>query len=319
MAKVRDHRSFHGNTGALTVVADVYSVFAPTFWPRFFFFRYIFRAPYKQVEGLKALFAFRWSLVRFPGSAKKTLIFETVFYGDWSQYLRVLVAGAGGGVDAHAFGSIGYPTVENVDVFLNYLNQHHRPAIHVFAKNPNTSPMKIPKPATSSSWPRSESWSNRKQPTRWFGAIFEIRSGFVGQVTDILEAWNSIGPKSSPFEIPEIQHGRAVIVQHNEKSFLLVSTVYRIAPDGFKPKALALAKPSREFLNKLLDKGPNWNTWRDLLQMTMAVTKEKDQTIRTTEAMIQIVLNAEFGSQRIGFWVTNGWGSAPFDETENPK
>jgi hypothetical protein len=39
--------------------------------------------------------------------------------------------------------------------------------------------------------------------------------------------------------------------------------------------------------------------------------------------MIQMVLNAEFGSQRIGFWVTNGWGllpsEAPFDETEKSK
>jgi hypothetical protein len=299
MAKVTDHRSFHGKTGALTVVADVYSVFAPTYRPRFFFFRYIFRAPYRQVESLEALFAFRWSLVRFPGSPTKSLIFETVFYGDWSQYLRVLVAGAGGGVDVHALGSIGYPTVGNVEVFLDYLNQHHRPAIHVFAKDPDTSPIRYHH-KMKTSLPKA----------RWFGAIFEIRPGFVGRVTDILESWNltdctSNRPKS-PFNNDDIFHGRAVIVQHQKKSFLHISLVYQTSSAQGKRKFRALIRPSKHFLKEFLGK-EGWEKWRDVLQLTIVGAKEKDKTIRSSEQMERIFLESEFGHRRIGYWVDSQW------------
>ena len=66
----------------------------------------------RDLADLTEFYALRWSVVRFPGAAADSLVFETVFHGDWEQYLLKLVRKTATRVDKHAGYIGGYPGAE---------------------------------------------------------------------------------------------------------------------------------------------------------------------------------------------------------------
>ncbi len=208
-----DPQSRSGRVGGLTAVGQLNWLGARTASLRYLSFRLpIIRQGYKQIEEMRALYAFHWSLVKLPGLRRAVLIFETVFEGDWDSYLGLLVERQGIAIDWHAFGLHSYPTTQNSKIFVNFLLEHHRPASHFYVANPAL---------TIIDHENLKLTPGKLDRVRWWGAVLPIRPGHSRHIEQALHKLDK-----SPFNRPHIHSGRAVVFTEQNTDWLLFSIVY---------------------------------------------------------------------------------------------
>lgn len=221
MAEFPDPRSVTGTFGALTVVGDVYRFTGWTYPPRFWLFKHFKGLGYGKLDDLRSLYSLRWTVLRFPGSVRRTLVFETIFHGDWEQYLQLLVLTSKRGVNAHTVGAIGYPGLTDVGVFVRYLFEKHHPASHVFAATPHASLNDLRAALTYA----GSTGAIAEPPGRchWFGVLVPLRRSHVGEVNSLLTSWKG---DRSPFHGTSVHHGRVVVIPREGTDFLLISAAF---------------------------------------------------------------------------------------------
>ena len=302
MTEFPDSSSFCGDIGALTVVGDIHRIgplrLGWTYGTRFEVAKRLRGdASHESVAALRTLYALRWSVVRFEGSGTESLVFETIFHGDWEQYLRKLVTQSGRGINFHAAGTTGYPGLSSVEVFLRYLFEHHRPAAHVFAAIPYASPIDL-QLALASDTPQ------RQFRCRWFGSIVRLRPGARGDVEAILAGWS---PSDSPLVLPETHHGRVVLVERAAETYILVNLAY-VAERG-SPREDAGRRRTDLFDAALVQRlvtGPHADAWKQL--MSACVTPAS-----STGDMICALMSRRYGHREWGRvqWADDGWEYPP--------
>jgi hypothetical protein len=236
MPEFPDKRSVTGRIGALTVIGELHPWADKTFAARYLAFRVF---GYSDLQDLRSLYSLRWSVVRFPFAKRMAVIFETIFTGDWEQYLHLLAANAHRGIDLHSFGAVGYPGAGNEELFIRYIFEHHRPATHIYAANPLFSVIDSRLAIRAFAGEETTKAAALLAPyvcnDKWFGAVFPIRLGHRGAVSDAVELWNASG--NSPFTVPDVHHGRAVIFQNEGVDLLLIGVMYS---SPHKKQALAI-------------------------------------------------------------------------------
>jgi hypothetical protein len=220
MSHFADPVGFAGRLGALNAFGPTLPGLSWTFPLRFGLFRFANRIgrSYESLDSIQELFGLRWTLIGMPGIKRKFLLFETIFLDDWESYLNLLVSTSHFGINAHSIGLSGYPGLERVSVFMQYLAERHRPSIHLYAANPEISIRDIRFVSTQAGGVRAT----------WFSALLPVPNDRVGAVRDVADNWN-VG---SGFEGANdlVHHGRMVLLQEAGLSFLLVSAVHVAAP-----------------------------------------------------------------------------------------
>lgn len=260
MIEFADRRSITGRTGALTVVGPVRSgrVLSALYSSMK---RLSPILQYPEIDDLRQLHALRFTVVEvgWPHPIE-LLVFETVFNGDWEQYLLHLVRMTSKGINMQATGSVGYPGSEEVRPFMQFLVERHRPAAHVYAANPMLSPTDCRQLIVRE--PMDEGTA------RWWGVIVPVRPGATTELIDLCSAWTNA---ASPFAAAAVHHGRIVVIERPGGSDVLISAVYRsTSEDGSNPYVDDIADArDRELLTDMVA-GSRAGAWIDLLGHTTA-------------------------------------------------
>lgn len=301
MPEFSDHRSIAGRVGALTVVGSL-NLFAAS--SRSLFFEGIksvwSRTEYNDLTDLNELYALRWSVVKFPHTSKKTLIFETCFHGDWDQYLIKLVRKTAVGVDLHALGSATYPGTADIELFLAYLSKHHNPALHVYAANPMISPVDIDRFMPADDAPNAVT----RMQGRWFGFLLPLKPNMLAQAQQITREWTN---GDSPFCSALVQHGRIVTIEVEGVNFLLVSAVF--VADPATNRQIYSRRMSRQQDQTLVEElvaGNKEAQWRSLLACA-------DVPVTSRSSLVEAMLKNRYGHRatRSIRWVDWCWSFSP--------
>jgi hypothetical protein len=264
MSEFPDRRSRIGRVGALTVVGPVSGGSLGRI-SRGFLYSVMKAgsdvAQYSDLGDLRQLFALRWTQVRLPGATDESLIFETVFHGDWEQYLLHLIRQTSDGIDLHATRALRFPGASEVRLFLGFLLDRHRPALHVYAANPMLSPTDIDQLMPE----RGDAALPAERDVRWFGSLLTVKPGALSDVESIVGSWD---PGTSPFGSSAVHHGRVVLLQDGVRNHILVSAVYASTTQDADPMRKAIVtKRDREFVSDLMGPG-RAARWNSLLQLT---------------------------------------------------
>lgn len=282
MSEFPDSSSVTGRMGALTVVGVIKCLWPPwTFSARFWVFKKTWKAPlkvfrlirieiaYQNLHVLRTLYGLRWSVVHFEGEKRKRLIFETIFVGDWEQYLRLLVARTAVGIEWHAAGSVGFPGVENVELFLQYLFQRHRPASHVYAKSPFVSLVQLQQAIGSA----NEAPTHRNN---WFGAVLRVRPGARDAITTLIEGWGDLSAVS-PLQVDLLHHGRAVLIDGKTDTHLLLSACHAAPVQETVGHRASNDAADRAFLEALFEHDPA--AWLRVLRLCVCDADTEDRGV----------------------------------------
>ncbi len=301
MSEFPDRRSFVGRVGALTVIGDLAPLGGKLSSRSFEFMKLAWKdLQYRDLANLAELYALRWSVVRFPDSAHDSLIFETVFHGDWEQYLLKLIRKTAVGIDMHALSIKHYPGTADLDIFLAFLLRHHHPAAHVWAAHPVMSPIDI-----DQFQPPDEAHDALEQvDARWFGVLVPLRPDASGSVRDLLSQWNV---NNSPLRVSTIQHGRVVLVERGQHTYLLLSIVYTSKRCRFRKLMYWRGntdRADREIVKSLV--GQFGNQWHQLLSHGV-------DAVPTHDDLVESLMRQRYGHRKHGSirWVDWCWHFSP--------
>jgi hypothetical protein len=224
MSHFADPEGFAGRLGALSAFGPTLPGVAWTFPIRFgaFRFAYLIGRSYESLDEIQELFALRWTLISLPGIQRRYLLFETIFIDDWESYLNLLVLNSHFGINAHSIGLSGYPGVKRVSVFMQYLAERHRVAIHLYTANPAISIRDI----------RVVSTANADARATWMSVVVPVPADRVGKVRDVADQWSEQSSINSGFRGAKnfVHHGRMVLLQEEGSTFLLISLVHVAGP-----------------------------------------------------------------------------------------
>jgi hypothetical protein len=221
MSHFADPTGFAGRLGALSAFGPTIPGLSWTFPLRFGVFRIAnrFGRSYESLDQIQELFGLRWSLIKLPGISRRYLLFETIFIDDWESYLNLLVHQSHFGINAHSIGLSGYPGVERVSVFMQYLAERHRPALHLYAANPQITIRDI----------RRTDVSGSKTDPTWFSMLVPISSDRVTAVRRLFDSWNQNSGFVGPSKF--VHFGRVLLIQEIGRSYLYLSVLH-VAPPG---------------------------------------------------------------------------------------